>query len=225
MIRPALVIAAKDLRLTLSRGTGLVQALLLGLLLIFVFSLSRTPGDLFPAQAAAAVFWLSSLFCQVLVFNGLYSLEEAGGARMALLLAPMPTQAVWLGKGLAGLLLILAAQAIFIPASIAFLGQHLSEAWLLGLAGLFLIDLGLAALGSLLGALSQGQAGRESLLSIILFPLLIPLLLAGIRITTAAFSGGVGEGLSGWFGLAGAFDAIYLGASLLLFPFVYGTVE
>ena len=187
MLKLALRVARKDLLLTLGRGSGLVQGLLLGLLLLFVFSLSQGVGERMSPQGAAAVFWLSALFCQVLIFNGLYALEEVNAARLGLLLSPAPVQGIWLGKGLAGLLLLLLAQAIFLPAAVVFLGQELSGPLLPGLLALLLVDLGICALGSLLGALAQGGGSRESLLSILLFPLLIPLLLAGIRVGALCF--------------------------------------
>lgn len=225
MLRAATAIAAKDLRLVLSRGTGLVQALLLGLLLIFVFSLSQQVGETMSPQGAAAIFWLASSFCQVLIFNTLYSIEEANGARYGLLLAPSPVQSVWIGKGMAGFVLLLAAQAVFLPAAVVFLGQHVSPLWAVGLATVLLADVGIVALGSLLGALSQGQASRESLLSIVLFPLLVPVLLAGIRVGAGAFSDVMPEGWSSWLGIVGAFDALFLGAGIVLFAFVYGGDE
>lgn len=222
MLKCALAICAKDLRLVLTRSAGLTQALLLGLLLVFLFSLSLDVGDTLSPQAAAAMFWLSSAFCQVLVFNMLYALEETNNARLGLLLLPAPVQAVWLGKGLAGLLLILTAQCLFVPATFVFLGQQVGPQWTVALAGVILVDVGMAASGSLLGALSVGQAGRESLLSIILFPLLIPLLLAGVRLGATGLSPEVSlDPAQQWLGLAAAFDALFLAAGLVLFPFVY----
>ena len=124
MLRLTLAVCRKDLTLVLARGSGLVQALLLGLLLLFVFSLSQGVGERMTPQGAAAVFWLSSAFCQVLVFNQLYALEEASNARLGLLLCPAPVQAVWLGKGCAGLVLLVLAQLVFLPAAVVFLGQE-----------------------------------------------------------------------------------------------------
>ena len=124
MLKAACLIARKDLRLVLSRGAGLVQALLLGLLLIFVFSLSRETGETMSGQGAATIFWLSSAFCQVLSFNMLYGLEEANGSRAGLLLLPTPVQSVLLGKAAAGLCIILTAQFLFLPATIVFLGSR-----------------------------------------------------------------------------------------------------
>lgn len=220
MLRLTLAVCRKDLTLVLARGSGLVQALLLGLLLLFVFSLSQGVGERMTPQGAAAVFWLSSAFCQVLVFNQLYALEEASNARLGLLLCPAPVQAVWLGKGCAGLVLLVLAQLVFLPAAVVFLGQEVSGALLPALAALVLTDLGMCALGSLLGALAQGQAARESLLSIVLFPLLTPLLLAGISVGAQTLGAPAPDGPGLWLGLAAAFDAVFLGAGLLLFGFI-----
>ena len=112
---------------------------------------------------------------QVLIFNMLYAVEETAQARLGLLLLPSPVQSVWLGKGMAGVILLTAAQCIFIPAVFVFLGQHAGEAWPTALLGILLGNVGMAAAGSLLGALSVGRSGRESLLSIVLFPLYVAL--------------------------------------------------
>lgn len=220
MLRLSFAIARKDLLLTLARGNGLMQALLLGLLLLFVFSLAHGPGERASPQAASAMFWLSSVFSQVLIFNRLYDLEEANAARLGLALCPAPIQAVWLGKLVAGLLLLLLAQAVFLPASVIFLNQSPQAQPLAGLAALILVDLGICALGSLLGALAQGQSGRESLMGVILFPLLTPLLLAGIAVGAQCLGSSTQESAA-WLRLACAFDAVFLGAGLVLFGFIY----
>ena len=225
MLKAALFIARKDLSLTIGRGSGLLQALLLGLLLIFVFSLSQLPGQRMSPQGAAAIFWMASAFCQVLIFSTLYAHEERNGQRQGLVLVPAPVQCVWLGKALAGLCLLFAAQLLFLPATIVFLGQEVTELWHLGLCIVLIGDIGIAVVGSLLGALSQGQSSRESLLSIVIFPLLAPLLLGGIRIGSAVFSGGLAEGAQSWFGIALAFDAIFTAAALILFPSIYNAEE
>ena len=219
MVGAALRIAAKDLRLCLRGSQGLAQTALLGLLVIFVFSLSRRPGEEVPALAAAAIFWLSTLFSQVLAFSGLYALEEGNGARMGLAMAPIAPQAVWLGKALAGLTLVVACQTVFSVAVAVFLGQSVAGSFVTGLGCVVLVDLGLAALGSLMGALACGRTARESLLTVIFFPLIIPVLLAGIKVLEGVILG-VDEGLD-WLGLAGAFAAVFSAAALVLFPYIY----
>ncbi len=224
MLKSAWVIMAKDLRMLLLRGGAWMQAFLLGLLLIFVFSLSLPPGEHVSGQTAATIFWLASAFCQVLAFNMLYALEEPTQARTGLSLLSVPLQAVWLGKLGAGLALIVLAQCVFFPALLIFLGQQVNAIWPYALLSVVLIDVGLAGLGSFLGALSSGQSARESLLSVIIFPLMIPLLLAGIQAGAAVFAMQNPEvvALLRWLGLAVAYDAVFLGLAMALFPFVFG---
>jgi len=225
MLSAALRIAAKDLRLSLRGAQGLAQTALLGLLIIFVFSLSRRPGEEVPAMAASAIFWLSTLFSQVLVYSGLYSLEEGSGARMGLAMAPMPSQAVWLGKALAGFFLVACCQVIFGVAVAVFLGQAPagSIGSLAAAAGFALaVDLGLAALGSFMGALSAGRSARESILTVVFFPLVIPVLLAGIKLLEGVMQASSGDfDWPGWLGMALSFAAVFCAASLALFPSIY----
>ena len=221
MLGAAATIARKDLRLALAGAQGMVQTVLLGLLLIFIMSLSREPGEMTPPLGAAAVFWLATAFGQVLVFNYLYGLEETDGARLGLLLSPAPAQAVWLGKAVAGWVLLFCCQMVFAPAAVAFLGQTIAGSPLLGLGVVAAVDWGLCALGSLLGALSVGRSSRESLLTVILFPLLIPVLLAGIRLLETVIAGRGQEAVAAWAGTVGAFDAVFTAAALVLFPFLY----
>ncbi|MDR0466312.1 MAG: heme exporter protein CcmB [Deltaproteobacteria bacterium] len=221
MLKATQAIARKDLTLTLARGGGLGQALLLGLLLVFMFSLAQEAGERAGPQGAATVFWLASAFCQVLVFNSLYGLEEVNGARQGLALLPCPAPAIWMGKALAGLALMLPAQAVFAFATVVFLGQDAAGDWRWALGILLLTDIGMALLGSLLGALAQGQAAKESVLSIVLFPLLAPLLMAGIRVGTGFFAGRAAQDAAQWLGLAAAFDAVFAAAGLVLFAYIY----
>lgn len=225
MLRRSMAMAGKDLRLALSGGQGLVQAMLLGLLLIFLFSLSRPTGELVTGQSAAAIFWLASAFALVLVFNRLFGFEEEAGARLGVLTSPAPVHCVWLGKALAGLALLLASQVVFFPATVVFLGQPLDGPLWLAPAALLLTDAGLASMGALLGALGQGQGARESLLSIVLFPLLLPILLGAITLFQAAFTGVDAAAARSWLGLIAGFDGVFAAAALVLFPFVYGGEE
>lgn len=217
MLRAAGCMFLKDVRLSLA-GPGGIQAVLLGLLLIFVFSLSLPPGERMLPLGAATIFWLSTAFAQTLIFNLLYGLEEGQDLRSSLLLVPELIQYVWLGKALAGFGLLLLVQLVFVLATIVFLGQGLEQPW--ALLGVLPVNLGICAVGSLLGAICQGQAGKESLLSIILFPLIIPILLAGIQILAFAFSG-QGEFMQ-WLAVALGFAAIFGALSLVLFPFIFG---
>ncbi|MFW6005059.1 MAG: heme exporter protein CcmB [Desulfonatronovibrionaceae bacterium] len=214
-------IIRKDIKLVFSHGSGIFQPILLGMILVFVFSLSSPPGHEISARAAVAIFWLATSFALILVFNTLYSLEETNQARTALLLSPLPLQHIWLGKAITGMVLLLLNQAVFFPAMVVFLGQESIRDPVLFLAVIILVDWGLVAMGSLLGAVSQGHAARDSLLSVVIFPLLIPLLLAGIRLGETFMGTEADQDFSSWLGIAFAFGGIFSGAAMLLFPFLY----
>ncbi|AGC50382.1 heme exporter protein CcmB [Lawsonia intracellularis] len=220
MFTHAIIIAQKDIKLLFSRGIGVIQALLLGLLLIFIFSLSKPLDENITAQAAATIFWLASIFCQVLTFNILYHIEKKSDTWSGLLLTPCPVQAIWLGKALTGFIIISVAQLIFIPAIVVFLNQEPGICWAQSLLIIFLINIGLVSIGSLIGGLSQGQSTQESLISIILFPLVVPLLLAGIHTCTDALSSESTEAMYSWMHIVIAFDAIFAASALALFPVI-----
>lgn len=221
MLRFSRLLIRKDFRLVFMRGNGFLQALLLGLLLIFVFSLSRGTGESTSPQDAAAIFWLATAFCLILVFSRLYALDEINGIRIGLLLSQAPAQAIWLGKCVTGLVACGLSQCLFIPSIFVFLGQSVGETIWPGIVGLALADLGMCVLGALLAGSGTTQSGAESLLSLIFFPLLVPLLLAGISLGGISLGGGQADQAMAWIFLAAAFDAIYAALGLLCFPFLY----
>lgn len=223
MIRAALALAAKDCRILAGRGNVPFQSVLLGLLLIVLFSLSLDGAEKAGATAAAAIFWLASIFCLTILATSLFMLEETALARKGLLLSPHPAQFIWLGKTLALFGLLLLVQAIFLLASFIFLGMSLAGNLVFALAGVILVDAGASCLSSLLASLCRGEAAKESLASIIVFPLLIPPLLSGIRLLAAGYGeAAAAADLLRWIGVAASFDAVFAGAALMLFPLMYG---
>jgi heme exporter protein B len=134
-------------------------------------------------------------------------------------MAPVAAQAVWLGKALAGLILVLCCQLIFAVAVAVFLGQNVAGSLVMGVACVLVVDVGLASLGSFMGALASGRTSRESLLTVIFFPLIIPVLLSGIRVLEGVILGS--DAGWDWLGLACAFAAVFTAAALVLFPFIY----
>ena len=220
MFRSLYYLVRKDIRLVLSGGGGPVQAVLLGLLLVFMFSLGSPVGSEISARSAATVFWLASAFSLILIYNNLYLLEEENRSRVGLILGAGAVQVVYLGKAVAGFILLLLTQIFFFPAIFVFLGQEFLGSPAL-LAAVFGVDAGMVFIGSLLGAAAQGTGVRDSLLSIIIFPLLMPVLLAGIRLLSACMLRDPSGDLGSWLMVVLAFDAVFAGAALILFPFMY----
>ncbi|HMB30344.1 MAG TPA: heme exporter protein CcmB, partial [Desulfohalobiaceae bacterium] len=181
---------------------------------------SGSSGSL-DTQWMAAIFWLASCFSLVFVFNSLFGIEEEGQARLGLIISPVSLHSLWLGKVMAGFFFLLLLQTVFFLAMIVFLGTGEVLSWTVFVVSVLVIDWGMVVVASLLGSLGQGQTGRESLLSVIIFPLLIPLLLAGIRLGEGVLTQAGTVTFSSWLGLAGSFSCVYTGAALILFPHVF----
>lgn len=210
----------KDCKLILGRSSVLVQALLLGFLLIFIFSLARPIGEKITSTQAASIFWISTIFALILIFNYIYFLEQENNLEQALLLSPLTPQQIWLAKAISGFLFTLLIQTLFWIATFVFLEQiNFYFSWQAFFL-ILLIDLGLVIIGSLLGALSQGHELRESFLSIVIFPLLVPLVLAGIKVVSWIL-GDFTISLFSWFKIVISFDVIYLSGGYILFPFIF----
>ena len=227
MIRAALAVARKDFSIVFSGGFAWLHTLLLGCMVIFIFSLALGGPLAFgdngknTHETVAAIFWLASLICQSMTFNSVYALEETHGQRAALVLARVPIQAVWLGKALAGFVLVFFSQFFLVAAVLLFLGGTVTGPWLEAVGMILLVDIGMSCLGSLLGAISRGASGWESLFGLALFPLSTPLLLCGIRLGVAALAGYSEPNAGQWFMLATGFTLIFAAAGLFLFPLIY----
>ncbi len=220
MLSLALHIASKDF-LLLWRSFAFMKAILLGFLIIFSSSLAYEGQGSVSGQVAASLFWLASTFCLILISSTVYAFEEHNDTRTALCLLPGPVQAVWLGKGLVIFFFLCLSQVFFVVAILIFLSKTVNMLDLNVLAIFLTINVGMAALSALLGAMPSASSARESLLSLLLFPLLSPLLMAGIRVGSLFFDASLNEYTSSWPSLILAFDGLYIAAALLLYPFLF----
>jgi heme exporter protein B len=216
----ALAIAWKDL--TAERRTranfNAVVALAVVMLLLFGFALG--PDTEAIRAAAAGVLWLTVLFSGVLTFNRSYQLELESGALEALLLYPGGRKAIFLGKLLANLAFVLLVEAIVVPLAAVLYGLPLLDA-LPGLAGVLLLGtLGFVVLGTFYAAMASRVRAREVLLPLLLFPMLIPLLVASIGATAALLVGDPMGDAGSWIRLLVLFDLIFVIATLFAFEHV-----
>jgi len=220
MIRTTCHIIYKDTRLVL-RCMGLAHTVLLGWLLIFIFSLAQDPASPISGQYIAAIFWMASTFCLILSSAMIYAFEESNDTRTALTLIPAPTQAIWLGKTCVCFGMLCIAQVFFALALMIFLQAPLINMTAYSLCAFLAINLGMASLGALLGAMTHKNTAKESFVSLLLFPLLTPLLMAGIRVGSYAFEGTSGQDIDQWFTIILSFDGIFIACALVLFPYIF----
>jgi heme exporter protein B len=171
-------------------------------------------------KSAVGIVWLTILFAGVLAFNRSYQGELETNALETLLHYPGDRRAVFVGKLLANLAFVLLVEVIVVPlAAVLFNVEMLPAAP--ALAGvLFLGTLGFVALGTFYAAMASRVRAREVLLPLLLFPMLVPLLLAAVECSRAVLEGDVMGDWRAWLRVLLAFDAIFLTASLLAFDYV-----
>jgi len=188
------------------------------ILLLFGFALGPDREAL--QAAAAGALWLTVLFSGVLSFNRSYQLELEGGALESLLLYPGDRRSIFVGKVIANFLFVLLVEAIVVPmAAILYDIPLLRPAPGLALT-LVLGTLGFVTLGTFYAAMASRVRAREVLLPLLLFPMLVPVLVAAVQATAALLAGDPMGEVGSWLRLLGIFDVIFLAASFLAFEAV-----
>ena len=167
-------LARKDLRVELRARDTLPAMLLfvLSTLVVFHFALPEGSGD----AAAYGLLWVAIVFTALLGLARAWVPEQEHGVLDGLVLAPCDRSAIWLGKTLATLAFLVAAQVVALPAFVVFF-QPLDAA---ALAGVLLADIGICAVGSLMSAMAAAGRAREVLLPVLVLPLAIPLVVGGV---------------------------------------------
>jgi heme exporter protein B len=167
-------LARKDLRLELRARETLPAMVLFVLvtLVVFHFALPTDASD----DAAYGLYWVALVFTALLGLARAWTPERTGGALDGLVLAPCDRSAIWLGKTLAILVFLLAANVVALPAfALLFAPLRASS-----LAGVLLASIGICAVGSLVSAMAAAASGREILLPLLFLPLVIPLIIGGV---------------------------------------------
>ena len=192
----------------------LVFALLSVILFVFSFELS---ADLQKVTFAGTL-WVSLCFAGTLGLTRSFSLERENNALAALLMSPIDRSAIYFGKALANWFFMLLLAAILVPAAAFFFNLDPFHWALLGV--ILLGTLGYSLVGTFLAAITSRLRNRELYLPLLLFPLIIPLLLAAIRATGALLNGGAAGELGTWLLLLAGYDILFMAVGLLLFETV-----
>jgi heme exporter protein B len=164
----------KDLRVALRARDTLPAMLLFVLSTLVVFHFASPEGT--SDDAAYGLLWVAIVFTALLGLARAWVPEHEHGVLDGLVLAPCDRSAIWLGKTLATLAFLLAAQAVALPAFVLFFAPLDGTA----LAGVVLADLGICAVGSLMAAMAAAGRSRELLLPLLFLPLAIPLVVGGV---------------------------------------------
>ncbi|HVT38165.1 MAG TPA: heme exporter protein CcmB [Gemmatimonadaceae bacterium] len=213
-------VAWKDLTTERRSKAGFNGVVALGvtILMLFAFALGPDTGAL--REAAAGALWLAVLFAGVLTFNRSYQVELETGALEQLLLYPGSRWTIFTGKLLANLTFVALMLAIVVLVGIVLFQVSVPPAWPAIIGVLALGTLGIVTLGTFYAAMASRSRAREVLLPLLLFPMLIPALLAAMQASKALLSGDIMNEAGAWMGMLVAYDIIFLVATHLAFEHV-----
>jgi len=218
-VRKVFAIVGKDITAELRTKEMVSTMFIFSLLIIFIFNFAFDLRTENMQTLAPGVLWVAIAFAGMLGLSRSFILERDQNVLDGLLLAPVDRSAIYFGKMIGNVLFIGVVEIIILPFFIIFFNQPVTI--LPMLVGVVILGtIGFASVGTLFSAMAIHTRAREILLPIMLFPVVIPVMLAAVRLTSAILDNIPFEEVSQWLTLLVAFDAIFIAASFMLFEFV-----
>lgn len=184
--------------------------------LVFAFALVRDGAIV--ADASAGILWIAIAFSGTLALGRTFERERYAETLRALLLAPAPRAAIYVGKLLGMVLLLAVAEAILVPLVSLLFSASLFARPLLLTALLAAGTVGFAAVGTLFAAMLVRSRTRDVMLPILLYPITVPVIIAGVRGTAALLEATPDEPTARmWIALLAAFDVVFVTLALWTF--------
>jgi len=205
--RDAGLVAAKDLRVEARSRVATNQVVPFAVLVLILFAFALDPDRGILARAAAGLFWVTVLFAAVLAVQRSFAIEADGDARDALRLSGLDGAGVFLGKAAAVAVQLLLLEAVLALGVTVLYDVPLHDVALLALVCL-LATAGIAAAGIVYGVVAAGLRVRDTLLPLLILPVLAPVLLAATRASEAALATVPGDAWP-WVRLLAVFATIY----------------
>jgi heme exporter protein B len=215
LVGQSLLVAGKDLRVELRSRVVVNQVLpFTGIvLLLFAFALDPDRGLL--PRVAPGLFWVAVLLAGLLAVGRAFAVEAENGARDGLRMSGLDPAAVFLGKAGAVAAELVALEVVLASALFLLYDVDPANVGLLALSAV-LATAGLAAAGSVYGVLAAGLRVRETLLPLLLLPVVAPVMVAGTRAWEAALQGAPADAWP-WVQVMGAFAAVYTALGVVAF--------
>jgi heme exporter protein B len=218
MWRAISAIVWKDIRAELRTKDILSSVFVFALLSVIVFNFSfelRVPSMV---MVAPGIIWVAISFAGTLGLNRAFVIEQDKGSLAGLLLAPIDRAGIYFGKMLGNLIFILVVEVFLLPLIMIFFNISLLS-WQ-QLLTLFLGTYGFAAVGTVFSAMAVNTRAREVLLPVLLFPVLLPVLVAGVKVTGGLLDGETLSSMSNWLQLMLLYDIGFTILAYLTFGFV-----
>ena len=215
LLHDAWLVMGKDLRVERRSKVGIAQVLPFAVLVLMLFAFALDPDRGVLERATPGLFWVAVLFSSVLTLQRSFAVEAEDGVIDALRLSGLAPAGIFLGKVAALTVQLLALEVVLALGVAVFYGATFHRIGLL-VSVAVLTTLGIAGSGAVYGILSARLRSRDTLMPLLMLPLLAPVLISATRAFEVGLDRQAGGGWA-WAALLGAFALVYLAVGSVLF--------
>jgi len=217
-LRKVLAIVQKDLAVELRTREMLSSMFVFALLVIVIFNFAFELRVENVRQVAPGVLWVTFTFAGMLGLNRSFVLEKDKGCLEGLLLCPVDRTAIYFGKMLGNVIFMTVVEAIILPIFSVLFNISLFHPILLLIV--VLGTLGFAGVGTLFSAMAVHTRAREVMLPVLLFPVVVPAMIAAVKASGGILDGQAFSEIAHWVRLLTVFDVVFLAISFMTFDYV-----
>jgi heme exporter protein B len=213
--RDALLMAGKDLRIEARSRVATNQIAPYALVVLLLFGFAFDQDRTLLTQAAPGLFWIAVLLCSLLAVQRSFAVEAADGARDGLRLSGLDPAGIFLGKAAAVLIELVVLEVLLGFGIVILFGTRPEDIGMM-LAAAVAATIGIAAAGTVYGVMAAGLRVRETLLPLLILPVVAPVMLGATQAWLSALGLSTGGG-SKWLVLLISFAVIYVTLGVLAF--------
>ncbi len=216
-LRYVLVIAAKDLRAEIRTKEAINASFAFSLVILVLFSFAFDPESEATREISGGLLWIVFAFAGTLILNRSFARELPNDCLDALVAAPIPGSALFLGKAIANYVLLLAMELVALPIFGVFYNVRWTQQFWQLMLVLALGTWGLTVIGTIFSALTVNIRLREVMLPMLTYPILAPALMGAMQLTATLISGQpISPQTDMWLKMLIGFDLIFTSVSLVL---------
>jgi len=217
-LRKVFVIVQKDVAVELRTKEMLSSMFVFSLLVIVIFSFAFELRVEDVRKVAPGVLWVTFVFAGMLGLSRSFVLEKDKGCLEGLLLCPVDRSAIYFGKMLGNVIFMTTVEAMILPIFSVLFNVSLFQPILLLIV--VLGTLGFAGVGTLFSAMAVHTRSREVMLPVLLFPVVVPAMIAAVKATGGILDGQPFSEIAHWVRLLAVFDVVFFAISFMTFDYV-----
>ena len=220
MMRTAISILKKDLRMEFRSKESILAMWIFSLLIFVIFNFTFEVSRLVMLEIAPGLLWVAFVFSGMFGLNQSFALEKENGNLRAMALMPVDGGQIYVGKFLSVTIIMLMFEALIFPIFVIFYDLQLSLGMFKLIPVILAGTIGFTSLGTILSAVAVHTRNQQILLSLLLWPLVSPIIIWSVTLSGMVLSGEVTQAFYPLLLRVGAFDVIFFTLSYMLFDFI-----